>query len=77
MLDQAIGRLTSEVGDMAAGMIRLGKRAESEAVRLQAQRSVITHLHDLIDHAEIKARLQKIECQLEELERSKHANRFG
>jgi hypothetical protein len=71
MIDQAIGRLTAAIAEMADGMIALARSAESEPVKLNAQKSVMIHLRELVDQAETRERLERIENRLAEVDKNK------
>jgi hypothetical protein len=66
LLDEAVGKFTKAVSDVADGMIKLAGSATSEATKLAAQKAVLEHLIQLTEFAELKNRVEEIERRLQE-----------
>src|SRR3954465_14151765 len=66
LLNEAVGKFTKAVSDVADGMIKLARSATSEATRLAAQKAVLENLVQLTEFAEIKQRIEAIEQRLKE-----------
>jgi hypothetical protein len=65
-LDEAIGRLSGKVTKAAEQITCLAEAAQSEAVRLQASRAILTELMTASSHAALARRLAEIERRLTE-----------
>lgn len=68
MLDGAVGRFTGAVEKIATGMIELADSATSEPTKLSAMRSVLEHLVQMTEFAEVKKRLDALETWKREAE---------
>jgi hypothetical protein len=63
-LDQAIGRLSSQVARAADQITLLAEKALSEAVRLQASKAVMDELMAISSYATLERRMAEIERKL-------------
>lgn len=68
MLNEAVGKFTGAVGKVADGMIQLAESATSEPTKLSAMRSVLEHLVQMTEFAEVKKRLDALETWKREAE---------
>jgi hypothetical protein len=59
--DRAIGLLARSAVTAIEGMVRLAKSAESEPVKLSAQRGILAELRDMTDFASLSKRLAELE----------------
>lgn len=68
LIDRAIGRLTEHAIQAAEEITRLSKEAESESVRLQASRAVLSEMLTITDYATMERRLAAVERRLRQTE---------
>jgi hypothetical protein len=68
--DRAIGLLAKSAVTAIEGMVRLAKSAESEPVKLSAQRGILAELRDMSDFASLSKRLAALERRVDADERS-------
>ena len=64
VIDRAVGRLSKNATAAADEIVRLAKKAASEAVRLNAARAVLAELMAVSNYATLEGRLAEVERRI-------------
>lgn len=75
MVDRAVGQLSSLAAASVTSIARLASKAESEAVRLAALKTLLTELVNVASYADLAAEIAQLRDEVANLKETRRARR--